>query len=140
MGQKEAPHFLVPGFFSESEIDIQDPKAVLVKDRDFCPVVAELVNNCLNKGATIVTVKIEMGRLVVEDDVKHEPDEIVIILANLNSKKPRTTKPLDPEWGFPIGRVGIVSCRSILEGYNGLLFYEATQDRRIRAVVTWNGK
>ena len=123
--------------YSGGEIEIDDPQSILVHDRNFCPVVTELVSNCLNKRATRVTVKIEWGRIVVEDDVIHTPEELEKILANIISGKPKTTKEPDPEAGYPLGGVGIISSRRNLARYEGSLSYEVTEDGRIRAVASW---
>ena len=124
--------------YSGGEIQIDDSEAVLVHDRNFCPVVTELVNNCLNAGATRVVVTVNKGGIVVEDDVIHTPDELEKILANVRSEKPRTTKRPDPELGFPLGGVGIISVRADLARYEGSLNYEATEDGSIRAKASWH--
>lgn len=136
--KKESTKLTAAVFNSDSEININDPEAILVKDRNFCPIVTELVNNCLMKNATTVIVTIELGKITVEDNVKHEPGEIVSILANVRSERPKTTKPPDEDFGFPIGGVGIWSSRRTLEKYNGQLLYEVTSDGRIIAIATWD--
>lgn len=122
---------------SGGNIQIEDPSAVLVHDRNFCPVVTELVNNCLNKGAERVKVLVEWGRIVVEDDVVHTPNELEAILANVTSERPRTTKEVDLELSYPLGGVGIISIRSDLAKYGGVLNYEVVEGRRIKTIATW---
>ena len=123
--------------YSGGDIQIEDSSAVLVHDRSFCPVVTELVNNCLDKDAERVKVSVEWGRIIVEDDVIHTQDELEVILVNVTSERPRTTKEPDPELGYSLGGVGIVSVRSDLARHGGLLSYETTEEGRIRAVATW---
>jgi hypothetical protein len=76
MGNREKS----PDFYSElkiglsysgGEITIEDTQAILAFNRGLCPIVTELVNNCLDKGATQVTVVVEWGRITVEDDIAH---------------------------------------------------------------------
>ena len=123
--------------YTGGEIQIDDPNAVLVHDNNFCPVVTELVNNCLDKGATVVTVRIEWGRIVVEDDVVHTQKEREAIMANVGREMPRSTKEPDPEAGYPLGGVGIWATRRNLANYGGSLSHEVTEDGRIRAVASW---
>jgi len=124
--------------YNEGNIQIDDPEAGLVHDRDFCPVVTELVNNCLNAGADNVIVTVNWGCIIVEDDVEHTPEELGKILDNVRSEKPRTTKDPDPEFGIPFGGVGIRSVRIDLNKHDGSLDYEATQNGRIRAIASWS--
>lgn len=123
--------------YSGGEIRIDDPQRVLISDINFCPVVTELAKNCLDKGATRVTVTVRWGRIVVEDNVTHTTDELKAILANITKPRPRTTKEPDPEFGHPIGGAGIFSVRKTLAGYDGELCYKVTEDNRIKAIATW---
>lgn len=115
-------------YHPEAEV-VYEGQISLLEERFWLDVVlSELLGNCLEKeGVTTVKIKIEHGRLIVEDDVIHNDAEEIVL--KLNAKKVETTK--ENHHG-----VGIWGARMNLSDYDGKLEYHA-DNGRIIAVATW---
>ena len=122
-------------YYPEVDLSINDPEDIL-RNEEVVPMVTELITNCIEQGATRITVTIEGDGISVSDDVCHPnaPE----LLSNLNAPNPRSSKWERGE----IGGAGIRSIHWVLlkQLGGGSLTYEATPQGQIIARVSWAQK
>ncbi len=75
------------------EINLTAGEQVIDIDLTVAYAVGELITNSVEKGATHVRVVLEGSTIDVSDNIIHPADSVGIIIANVNSESPISTKP-----------------------------------------------
>jgi hypothetical protein len=134
---------MAEGMKGELEVSLGEGCGMLLENGPFEWVVMELVNNCAEKDATDIHIKVaieldasDQFTLRVEDNVFYSQEIAEDLLSNLLSSKPvRKDKSAVRQ---SEGGAGLAMCRRIFEKWGGGLTYELTPDNRIVAVATWD--
>ena len=108
-------------------------------------VVSELLDNCVENRIPDsdakpkhINVTFEENRVTIEDDFIYEnPEEILEKINKFIKTGGGTTKPLHPDFDFPIGGWGIASVLNILQKSGGGIKYEI-KNGTIKVIVIWD--
>lgn len=122
-------------------------------------ILSELILNCHNQGATMVLVSVDRnrGQIVIEDDIQYEVSDLKIIIENLNSDVPTTTREFGnpntkriPVWQIPQRREELMSkgfpgralarIKRRLKIIDGRLEYMTDTENRVIATITTNSE